>query len=423
MSTYKIKQGDTLSKIAQENGTTVEELAKINNISDPNKIYAGQNLMLTANDNVTSTKLGDVQGGVKTNYSNKDLSKYDNGFQISGDPDYTTANNKKTGYQNEYDTLLNAGHTYSNEELFQKVMQDWLNRPAFSYDLNGDALYQQYKDKYIQQGKMAMQDTMGQAAAMTGGYGNSYAATVGNQAYQASLENLNDIVPELYQLAYDKYNQEGQDMLNKYSMLSDDRNTEYGKYMDKLNLLGSNRDYYSDEENNIYNRKYGEYINDRAYDTDQYWNETEFGYTQERDNKADARTDAYAMIQAGIMPSDELLEAAGLSKEDAQQISEVYKGALNSGSGSGSSGSGSGGTKEEEEPKDYFDYSEEEHNKKVEENGGSYYTQTLTVLKQMKASGKTNGEVSAYLNEVVGNGYITRSEYMTLYNKYRDNKL
>ena len=63
------------------------------------------------------------------------------------------------------------------------AMNKILNREKFSYDLNGDALYQQYKDQYMTQGKMAMMDTMGQAAALTGGYGNSYAQGVGQQAY------------------------------------------------------------------------------------------------------------------------------------------------------------------------------------------------------------------------------------------------
>jgi hypothetical protein len=108
------------------------------------------------------------------------------------------------------------------------------NREAFSYDLNGDALYQQYKDKYINQGRMAMQDTIGQASAMTGGYGNSYAATAGNQAYQAQLQNLNDIVPQLYQMAYDQYNQQGQDMKDAYSMLNNAYQTEYGEHRDTL---------------------------------------------------------------------------------------------------------------------------------------------------------------------------------------------
>ena len=147
--------------------------------------------------------------------------------------------------------------------ILDDVLNQYLNREKFSYNFNEDALYQQYKDKYIQQGKMAMQDTMGQAAALTGGYGNSYAATAGNQAYNASLENLNDIIPELYQLAYDRYNQEGQDILNKYSLLSDDRATEYGMWSDKYNRLAADRDYYGNDYYNERGFDYGKYSDDR----------------------------------------------------------------------------------------------------------------------------------------------------------------
>ena len=58
-----------------------------------------------------------------------------------------------------------------------------MNRKEFSYDLNGDMLYQQMKDQYQVLGKTAMQDTMGEAAALTGGYGNTYAQSVGQQTY------------------------------------------------------------------------------------------------------------------------------------------------------------------------------------------------------------------------------------------------
>lgn len=43
---YEIKPGDSLSKIAQQNNTTVEELAKMNNISDVNKIRAGARIKI-----------------------------------------------------------------------------------------------------------------------------------------------------------------------------------------------------------------------------------------------------------------------------------------------------------------------------------------------------------------------------------------
>ena len=175
--------------------------------------------------------------------------------------DVINAETKKTNAEN---TLANYGDfTYSNQGLLDDVMNRINNREKFSYDLNGDALYQQYKDKYIQQGKMAMADTMGQAAAMTGGYGNSYAATVGNQAYQASLQQLNDIIPELYQMAYDRYNQEGQDLYNQYGLLSNERSTAYGMWGDKRNTLVADRDYYSTEANNAFNRDYGMYSDNR----------------------------------------------------------------------------------------------------------------------------------------------------------------
>ena len=90
---------------------------------------------------------------------------------------------------------------------------------------------------------MAMQDAMGQAAALTGGYGNSYAASVGNQAYQQSLQQLNDVIPELYQLAYSKYKQEGQDMLNAMGLLEGDRAFDYGMYTDEYGRLVSDRGY------------------------------------------------------------------------------------------------------------------------------------------------------------------------------------
>lgn len=58
-----------------------------------------------------------------------------------------------------------------------------LNRKDFSYDMNNDQMYQQYRDAYMRQGQQAMRDTMGAASALTGGYGSTYAQTAGSQAY------------------------------------------------------------------------------------------------------------------------------------------------------------------------------------------------------------------------------------------------
>jgi hypothetical protein len=139
---------------------------------------------------------------------------------------------------------------------------------------------------------MAMQDTMGQASAMTGGYGNSYAATAGNQAYQASLQNLNDIVPELYQMAYDRYNQEGQDMYNQYGLLTNEYDRAYGMYNDEYNKLYGEREYWGNEESNLYNRDYGEWVDkanilagDRSYYDSVYNNERNFDFGKWSDDR------------------------------------------------------------------------------------------------------------------------------------------
>lgn len=100
--------------------------------------------------------------------------------------------------------------------LRDEALQAYLNQEDFQYDLNGDALYRQYKDRYMEMGKAAMQDTMGQAAALTGGYGSSYAQSVGQQAYNSYLQQLGDVVPELYQLAYDRYRDKGDRLYKSY---------------------------------------------------------------------------------------------------------------------------------------------------------------------------------------------------------------
>lgn len=110
---------------------------------------------------------------------------------------------------------------------YETLYNELMNREPFQYDVNGDALYQQYKDNYIQQGKMAMEDAMGQMSSLTGGYASSAAMSAGQQAYQGELSKLNDIVPDLYQNALNKYMMEGEDLYNQYAMA-------YGQHRDDI---------------------------------------------------------------------------------------------------------------------------------------------------------------------------------------------
>ena len=148
------------------------------------------------------------------------------------------------------------------DDLMGKIM----NREKFSYNFNEDPLYAQYKDNYIRQGKMAMADTMGQAAAMTGGYGSSWAQSVGQQAYQQSLEDLNDVIPELYAMALDRYTREGQDLLTQYGMVADREDLDYSRYRDLIADYLTERDYLQGRYDTEKNFDYGKYVDDRNMD-------------------------------------------------------------------------------------------------------------------------------------------------------------
>lgn len=123
-----------------------------------------------------------------------------------------------------------GGYSSQWEGQLSDAIGKILDRKDFTYDMNADALYQQYKDRYVQGGKMAMMDTMGQAAALTGGYGNSYAQAVGQQAYQGYLQGLSDKYPELYKLALDKYDRESEAMYRRYSLLGAQEGRDYERY-------------------------------------------------------------------------------------------------------------------------------------------------------------------------------------------------
>ena len=160
----------------------------------------------------------------------------------------------------ESEAVKNARKNYESQGAYTSqwksqiddTVSGILNRPKFSYDVNADALYGQYKDRYVNLGQQAMADTMGQAAKLTGGYGNSNAQMVGQQAYQGYLQALTDKIPELAQLAYQRYTQEGQDLYQKYGMLSGQEQADYNRWNDERNY------------------RYNAYNTERGFDYGQY---------------------------------------------------------------------------------------------------------------------------------------------------------
>jgi hypothetical protein len=122
------------------------------------------------------------------------------------------------------------------EEQMKETADQIINKKPFEFDMNAEKIYQQYKDA----GRLAMEDTIGQASAMTGGYGNSYATTAGNQAYMGYMRELEDLAPSLYQSAIDKYiseaeKQPSEDSEDLLPFLSEDNEEDlFSLYEEKL---------------------------------------------------------------------------------------------------------------------------------------------------------------------------------------------
>jgi len=175
--------------------------------------------------------------------------------------------NKPGAYQSNYAAQI------------QDMLDQIMNREKFSYDFNADPLYQQMSQKYQQQGKMAMMDAMGNAAALTGGYGSSYGQQVGQQAYQQHLQNLNDVIPELRDAAYQMYADEGNRMLQQMDLLRGLDDTDYGRYRDDVSDYYNMLDYYSNKYRDSRDFDFGKYNTDLAA----WQDDRAFGYNAQQD--------------------------------------------------------------------------------------------------------------------------------------------
>lgn len=262
-------------------------------------------------------------------------------------------------------------------QQMQEALDAIRKRKKFSYDLNGDALYQQYKDKYVQQGKQAMQDTMGQAAALTGGYGSTYGQAVGQQQYDAYLQNLNDVVPELYQLALSQYQMEGDDLKTQYSLLADQYQQEYGQYRDKVGDWQTERNFLS-----------GRYDSERNLDYGMWGDARDFAYTDYRNGIADEQW--RRQYEESVRQFNEQM---ALSREQfAWQQAQAQAAAAAKSSGGGSSSGGKSSGKQQDAEK---------------------YTSSTALRLASASSASTQGQLMA-LESMYENGNITKKQYSDL---------
>lgn len=220
-------------------------------------------------------------------YSNAVLYKDKNGNAVD-------ANGNQLGNKMVYSATPSAPATVNGDALAQQYkapemtqegllgaynenMNKYLNN-KFSYDFNADPVYQQYRDEYMRQGQLSAKNVSAQAAALTGGYGNSYGTVAAQSVMNQSLAQLNDIVPGLQNAAYSRYQDEQNKTLNLanqyYNMYNDAYNKDLAdaqlraQYMDfsGLNARGIDTSAYEEQlqKENEYNDWYRQYQQQQA---------------------------------------------------------------------------------------------------------------------------------------------------------------
>lgn len=177
---------------------------------------------------------------------------------------------------NQLNKIQSGKTSYSDDvkAMLDKIM----NREKFSYDVDKDPLFQQALASSMNSGKQAMQDTIGQASALTGGYGSTYATSAGNQAYNAFIEDAYDNLPQYYQMAMEAYQMEGEEMYRQFGMFSELDDKEFNRNVAAYDATYQHR-------NQMYNE----------------------AYTMFRDTKSDA----YAMANLQL-------------NEHAQRVNDAY---------------------------------------------------------------------------------------------------
>ena len=211
---------------------------------------------------------------------------------------------KTTTYQNPYQKELD------------RMVNDY-TKSSFSYNQDTDPAAQAYRENYIRNGQLAMQDTMAQAAARTGGLASSYATQTGQQAYNSYMSDLNAQLAGLRQQAYENYLSDQalqQNRINTVAGLGQQaENSYYNRINDAMNRWAT-LGYADDTVAGILGVAAGTPTTDQSYRT---WQQN-FQQAQQDQAVADANR-AYAndlagqMLQLGLTPEAATLQTAGIS--------------------------------------------------------------------------------------------------------------
>lgn len=249
---------------------------------------------------------------------------------------------------------------YNNQyaEQQQALLDAILNRKDFSWSKETDPQWSSYKKSYLREGDRATANALAQASAASGGRASTAAITAATQAGDYYATQLNDIIPTLYQQAYDRYLNEYSMMLQDLGAVNTQEQLDYAKYLDQLTQYNTDRNFAYDTYLGGFNILQGQLSSLQGQDDVDYGRfldqinlgiqQDETEYQRGRQEQALAQAQVDAILAAGGTPSAELIRASGYTSEYVQALEDAYRKAeaektsTSSGSGRVTSGGGTG---------------------------------------------------------------------------------
>lgn len=303
----------------------------------------GQTDMKSAHDFVEGirSKYGYSGGGNGSQYNKISYTQQTNQWndtinalwdQVNGYGPFQDTREKPT-YSNRYDQQIND------------LLQQYVNREKFSYDYKNDPLYANYRKQYQREGQRATQDALAEAAAASGGIPSSYAASAAAQAQNYYASQIADKIPELEQLAYQKYLDDASLQQSKISTLQGQEQLDYAKYIDALGQYNTDRNF----DYGVYSDRYNQLANNLGLAANQQSTQ----YSMETAAQGDALDRVQNFLKAGGKLADldaTLIARSGLTPAELKTYEAYYANQPSGGSGgSGGRGGrgGSGGSEEE----------------------------------------------------------------------------
>lgn len=340
-------------------------------------------------------------------------------------PTYVKPN--KAAENSNVDALFNKfNEAYKNpaptwtpryEAEIQGLLSDISNRKGFSYNMNEDKMYQQYRDQYIREGQRAMKDTAAQTAALTGGYGSTYGAIAAQQGYDNYLAGLNDRVPQLEQMAYGRYTDELADKYNQLGAYQTEENRLYGQYMDALGQYNTDRNFaFNSMQQAMSQNNYENEFDRNLFESDRNYGLTEEQWKFQQQQQAIENalsTGDYSKLKELGFDISYLKYMQDMEKAQAALTLQQKQLAM---AGSGSGGSRSSGKSSKKKVSSGGDNDNNNSNNNNNSQGGTP-TKTTNGYNQLLALYRLHGNSTMFntlASQLIQKGKVSEAEYNKL---------